>query len=760
MRVFKRHNRLMAGLAVVCGLIATSTAVAAVVRRPTTAGVKVETTRKIESTSAVELRAVVVTARRVKENLQHVPDSIITFTPTIIKRAGIRTFQDFANLVPSLNFGNSCAFECGQAAIISMRGVGNGQQGWPSVAYIVDGVPATSLSEVSSGAALNNIKRITVLRGPQSALYGFNAIAGAILITTKQPTNHWEGNVRLLYGNGNNRQLGGEISGPLIQNKLLFKINASYRDDNGLIRSARNGADLDFKDWRQVGLELLYKPFANLKIDLRGNMDRQHNGAVFEEVVPSEAYANDFNAPYTNPYETTPGVQNNSIDQWSAHIKWNFDSMSLISVTAFTHADFNLPYSNAGCYQDTTDPIVPAPGGGAQCIIGPAYGDNAAPGQIINDFYTDLQYYRTVYQDLRLASHNTGPLKWTIGVSALYRRTREGFNDGVLVAPVVTNSNLTLVNLQPKFENLFRSWHKNFDNWWGVYGQVIWNVTHRLQLTVAGRYDEERYASTAYTNRAMNTVLPFETARGPENTQHRRGSAFQPKGSVSYRFTPNVMGYATVSRGFRAGYFLNGEYTLPEETTNYELGIKSTIAHRIRLNADVFRILYYKQQFTALSSSYPFLISTTIPLTRINGVEIDPTIMLSRFVRLGLGVSYLNAEVSNHTASPNTPKLQAAPTLDVTVPIANDWSGFLHIDDRYDSYEYLQTNDQQYVGAVNLLNVRLGVENGRYSVSAFVRNAADRRYQPAGAAALGPVGWIRFENEPRSYGIELHARLF
>lgn len=754
MRLIERFSRLAPSVIALYGLMWTGMTFAATSANPviTDSG-----TENSQSKGTMQLQEVTVTARRFKEDLQKVPVSFVSFTPTTIRQAGIQTFSDLATLVPSLNFESSCAFECGQSALISMRGVGNGQQGWPSIAYIVDGVPATSLNDIDAGS-LNDIESVQVLRGPQSALYGFNAIAGAVIITTRRPTNHWQGDARMLYGNGNDRQVGGDVSGPIIPSKLLVRLSASYRDNTGLFRSASNGIPLSFQLWKQVGLQVIWMPTSNLTVDLQGNMDREHDGAVYEEKVPSAAYATDFSAPYTNPRRAFPGVEDRSIDSWSAHVKWDFGPMSLISVTAFNHTDENVPNSSL-CYDDPNDPIVPAPGGGAGCLFGPAYGSAAAPGQAIDNFYSDLNHYRSIYEDLRLASQGAGPLEWTVGFTKLYRRAVEGFDAGVIQAPIVTPGNITLVSLQPQFLNLFPSWHRNFDNWWGVYGEVIWNATQRLQFTAAARYDDERYSSISYTSRAMTTPVSFATAAGPELTQRDSGESFQPSGTVSYHFTDKVMAYTTVSRGFRAGYFFNGNYTLPEHTTNYEVGVKSTIANRIRLNADVFHIKYSQQQFSFIISHFPFQESTTIPLTRINGVELDSTVIVSRFVKVGLGLSYLNAEVSDHTASPNTPKLQVVPNLDLNYPFGGDWSVFAHLDDRYNSGEYLSTSDQQYQGPTNLLNVRLGVEDDRYSVAGFVSNAANRRFQPTAGTVLG-AGWIRYMNEPRTYGVEVRARFY
>jgi iron complex outermembrane receptor protein len=326
------------------------------------------------------------------------------------------------------SFGS--AFRAGEFDL-SMRGIGNTQDGWASVSYLVDRVPADSTDSIASGS-LEDIQRIEVLRGPQSALYGFNAIAGAINVITKRPTNDWVFETRTLCGNGDDRQIGATVSGPIIPDTLLFRLTASYRDDDGLIRSAANGDDLDFNLDKQVQGRLIFTPVDNLEIDLRANFDRQHDGAAYEDKVPSEAYLNDFNPGYARR-SADPGYEDRALDKLAARIQWDLDLVSLISVTGFDHIDQQLDEDM--CYDDPNDPLLPGPGGGAICLFGPAYGSAAPPGAPINDFYDGLNDFRTLTQDLRIASRGNDTLQWTAGVSTLSRRYLSGFDGSILFSP-------------------------------------------------------------------------------------------------------------------------------------------------------------------------------------------------------------------------------------------------------------------------------------------------------------------------------------
>lgn len=699
-----------------------------------------------EETSAtdesLQVQEIVVTARRRAESLQNVPDSVTAFTAANIVNAGISQIGDFAALTPNLTFQEGSAYRAGLFNL-SMRGIGNGQEGWPSVSFLVDGVPADSTDSINSGS-LDDVERIEVLRGPQSALYGFNAIAGAINIITRKPTNDQAFEVRALYGNGNDRQISAAVSGPIIQDRLLFRLSAGYRDDAGLIESASNGLDLAFQLRKQANGRLLFTPVDGLEFDLHANIDVERNGSSYNDKLPSSAYLDDF-GPAFQARRGLAGAEDRNLYQLALRAQWDLRSVSLISVTGFSHVDQNL--ISSVCYDDPGDPALPAHGGGAQCLFGPAFGQAALPGQAIDDLYNGRDDFRTVTEDLRLESRGNQSLQWTLGASALHRTYLSGFDAGLLLAP------------DDSFVTLYPTWNLKKDRWWGTYGQLTWKVAPKWELTAAGRYDREQYANTGYTDRSQSVVIPVLSENGtPIDTQHKTGNAFQPKGQASYHFTDEVMGYVTVSRGFRAGYFSSGSFTLPEHTTNYELGVKSLfLERRIEANAAAFHIDYSDQQFSTITTEAPYRLSVTIPKTRINGLELESTFIATSFLNFSMGMGYLDAKVADGTTSPAAPRFNMNASADFAYPIVAGWKAALHVDDRFNTSQYLSTGNTQQVPEKNYVNLRAGVRNEHYDIMGFVKNLTDERQATYASVDDFTGGYPRYQNLPRSYGIEVRA---
>jgi iron complex outermembrane receptor protein len=135
---------------------------------------------------------IVVTARQRSESLQQVPDSITAFSAKTIQEAGIRSIDDVTALMPNISLVDSQ--DAGTVAI-NIRGIGQVRNGEAPVALVIDGVQMTSTDMIKQ--ALVDLDQIEVLKGPQGALYGRNAIGGAINITTKRPTNELQGLARL-----------------------------------------------------------------------------------------------------------------------------------------------------------------------------------------------------------------------------------------------------------------------------------------------------------------------------------------------------------------------------------------------------------------------------------------------------------------------------------------------------------------------------------------------------------------------------------
>lgn len=710
---------------------------------------------------------IVVTARRRTERLQDVPDAVTAFTSATIEKAGIQSFGDFANLTPNLTFEDASSYSAGESSI-TLRGIGNGQQGWPSVSFLVDGVPLDSLDSLADGT-LTDIERIEVLRGPQSALYGFNAIAGAINLITRRPTNAFHGQFKTIYASGDDKSVLGTVSGPIAKDLLLFRLSGYLRDAKGLITSASNGRKVDPVNQKKINGELLFTPDAAFELGLKGEYNNVVQGSTYQAKILTADQFNDF-SPSLDPRRRLIGRQGHEVYQLSMRAIYHAPFADLISITAYTHT--NQDAQSSLCYDDPDSPLFDAypatPGAQAGCIFKvPVFGSAAVSGQPVDQYFLALEQYRTFFQDLRLQSTTKGRLNWTIGANYLSRNAFNGFDAGLINAPAAGGAGCANgfgldLSRCGALTRLFPRWDARSDRWWGIYGQASYDITDKLQLTVAGRYDSQRYRSTQYTDRERTTIVQaIDTSGGRVDSQNQSSRRFQPKAQLSYKLLPDVMAYAVYSEGYRAGFFNTGQFTRPESTKNYEGGVKSSFeigGMRAVVNVAAFHIDYSDQQFSKGIATPPFRIAVTIPKTSIDGMELEATLHPSRALSLTGSAGYLNAKVADGTRAPFTPHWTLIGSADYAHPLAGDLGVTAHIDFRHNSSLYLTTGNQQLNPARSYLNLRGGLTWKTVSLTGFVKNATDERDVPRPIVALSTGGFVRFINLPRQYGVQLDVQ--
>jgi iron complex outermembrane recepter protein len=707
-----------------------------------TVSVRAQTSQADSSDSAAgpSVQEIVVTARKREEKLQDVPDAITALTAATLESAHVREVGDFTALIPNLNFRDGSAFQAGYFNL-SMRGIGQGQAGWPSVAFIVDGVPADSSDELTS-SNLTDVERIEVLRGPQSALYGAGAIAGAINVVTKRPTNELQAEGRLAYGNGQDRQADAAVSGALIPDKLFARVSASYRDFAGVIDSASNGIPLDTRARRQVQGRVIFDPVSNFEVDLRGSYVSNHNGSTYQDNLPSVDCINDFDSTY-NARRRQRGQDDMTLGRIALRMQLTLDAFAVTSVTSYSKTIENTFVDI--CYDDPDDPLYPRqPDGGITCLSGTeAYGSAALPGQAIENMYQDRVLRKSYMEDVRVESTSGGPIGWLVGASGMRRDSLDGFYTLNLVAP------------DQAHQILYSDWNVLHDRWWGVYGQVSAKILDNWELTFAGRYDHQQYENTTYTDESLQTNVPVYTPDGVlVPSQQQSATAFQPKGQISYHIDPDRMAYLTVSRGFRAGYFNVGSYGVPEHTTNYEVGFKSEwLHHRISSNLALFHIDYSDQQTSSVTSEPPY----RFPNTRINGAEWETSAAISSHFSLSTGLAYLNARVADGTRSPAAPLFSGSLSAQLTQPITAAWRFTGRADLTFHSHEFLQINNAEGIPDNRFLNLRGGFENDHYGIYGYGRNVTNTREATMLGAYIG-THYLRYQNLPVTYGVEVQAR--
>lgn len=696
-----------------------------------------------EGTSADDADAgnvIIVTARGRDESLQDIPESIIALDSEAIEARGIVDIQGVVNQVP--NFFSRETFRAG-VTFYTIRGITSGQQGWAPITYVVDGVKTATLDAINQNALID-IERIEVLKGPQGGLYGAGAIGGAVNITTKAPTDDFEGQFIGSYGNGNDVTLRGTVSGPLAEDLAYFKLTGYYRDTDGLTDTIE-GEDIDFEQTSMIRGALVLTPTDNLQIDLRAAYTDIEAGAATQArfgAGPSEV--NIFERS-RDPSRGIIGVENRQITDLSAQIELDLDFGVLSSTTGYLEIDQDL----FGSVSWTAQPGLGDPP--AFGLFGPLFGANALPAndpaaatQPFDQFQSLFDDFEIFTQDLRLVSNSDQRLRWLAGVEYIERKASQGLAVGFLLGPD-GGTQLPLLN---RFDN-------KTDEIWGVFGQLQYDLTDRLELTVAARYDEDNFDTRQFDANTGNLVQQTNAGGALVDVLSDTDNGFQPKVTLAYEASDDVNIYATYAQGFRFGFFNTGNLTDEETTTNYEIGFRSTLADgALSLNGSVFYIDYSDQQLTTAIATPPFRLTTNIPNTEIFGFEADFNYQASDVFQFNGAIGFLDAEIANGGGRPPaTLKWTANLGGQFSVPVSSDIDFIGRADWRYQGSHILTDGaaNTYNINAVHLIDVRAGVEGDNWKLLAYARNLADERF----ATDVAFVGFfIRDYNDPQSYGVE------
>ena len=449
------------------------------------------------------LEEIVVTARRTEESLQEVPISISAFTAADIEEAGLRSVEDLALQTPGFSF-RSAFGRTGDRPVI--RGQSN-IQGEPNASFFIDGV---FVSGSISGYDLDNLERVEVIRGPQSALYGRRTFSGAINYITARPTDELSGRFSGTVGDNGLWDTAGSISGPIIGDTLLFQANARYYERDGYYtNTVTNRKDVGGQETRSVGGTLYWLPTENFEAMLRFNWTRND-----DEHFPITLYGSGNNncflpqqigvsgPPFTGTpiYSTrqrgyfcgvfgeptplslsTDGFADGGVDaglkreafRYSLVLDWDLGGYQLTSVSAFNESSL---YS--GVDQDYS--AIRGARGAFETV----------------SFEKGARDYS---QELRILSPRDERLRWLGGVYYFKDESGDRFS-GDLSGTVASGApvSLTAQATADEVENQ------------SVFGMVEFDVTDRFTLTAEARYarDKITFSGQSNYNRPAPTPIP------------------------------------------------------------------------------------------------------------------------------------------------------------------------------------------------------------------------------------------------------------
>jgi iron complex outermembrane receptor protein len=552
---------------------------------------------------AQERDEIIVTARQRAESVQDVPATVTVLPTVTLDRAGVERPEDFIFLTPGVTIVD--AAEVGDTQI-NIRGINGARDAETSFAFILDGVLLTNPS--SFNREFGELQQIEILKGPQGALYGRNAAAGAMIVTTKKPGDEFEGQAKFSYANHQSYFASAYVSGPLIKDALYASLAGDFRETDGFYRNTFLGANNvdDFENFNIRG-RVLWEPAEGTSLDTKVRYGEVDAAAIsFNAVFQLPDLAAAFMVPqiFEDPNERTFVFQPNidpDNNQEALEISTKLDHETPIgTLTAWalysdikqdfladgTSAAFGFFNPEPSCRATTAglnaagvqlpppqfigmvpEPAFLVPGGS---FFGP-YTPTTCDG-----YQFQVRNQEDFSFEVRLTSPSDQALRWLVGGYYLDIDRQVG------VATIVDDGTAPIASLiNPRTDQLL---YDDFDSRViAGFGQLAYDVTPDFEVAFAGRFDSERrrvnnlVPTTQLTNFIdFNPVdgngdfNPFNDGGSPLNpgldpTLNPGGivpaeetfSQFQPKVSLSWDATDDLALFANWGIGFKSGGFNN-----------------------------------------------------------------------------------------------------------------------------------------------------------------------------------------------------------
>jgi iron complex outermembrane recepter protein len=730
--------------------------------------VKVKDSKEININlkEAIEsLEEVVVTAENRSVSAQRVPISLELVTGKTIQKQGVTDLLQLQNIAPSLNIVTNTIFNQ-----INIRGVGsNDGSNEMSDQAVTVGIDGEYLNRpVALNAAMFDLDRVEVLKGPQGTLYGRNATAGAVNIIAKKPTQNREVEFGANVGNYSTLKLNGAFNLPLgkiaaIRVAGLLSKHDGYRESSGT--GAFNGRIDNGNFWAvRAGLDL--NPTKKLNIYLAGELNKTDQQAPSQYGV---ALGNIEAIKNTVPKTWTTTLPNDFPVATAGFMK--IDQQAIRGKISYNFGKAQLTYSGGIRAADMT---------GYQPLNG------FIPETF--SFYNDLSY-NTQSHELRL-NGESAKLNWQIG--GFYGKENQDVRRGLFLP-----SAAGAFGGQVPFLNFFFRDVTSTSS--AIFGQATYNVNEKLGLTLGLRNTTDKKtrsgADLASAPFGPPSIIRFfypnvPTSPSQAGLKPLTGVMLENSwnqttytAGVEYKADANKMLFAKVSRGYKAGGFDNiGEYD-PEQLIAYEIGTKNKLAgNKLKLNASFFYYDYSNQQVSVFINTAVGGGIKNAGKSSIKGFDLELEYAISKNDRLKLTANLLDAKLDNLRIFTNITVGGAAateqildgnrpvqaPTTTLTARYDHDFKvgkGTLNagVQTLFKSDYYLQpynlAMDKQEAYTKTDVNLTYTTGNGKYDIGLYAQNLEDNRiktYASVNGGTINIYNWIF--GSPRLMGLQANVR--
>ncbi|MBH3340596.1 TonB-dependent receptor [Pseudomonas mendocina] len=738
----------------------------------------------------------IIGASHRSEPARQVPGSVLSIDGQRLREAGLDDVGTLAQHVPGLMLSAPNP----RYTAIGIRGLGSssandGLDG--SVAVYLDGVYLGRQGMIPLDFA--DFERVEILRGPQATLYGKNATAGAINLSSRMPSFVNEGQGEISLGQDGLRHYRASLSGPLVEEVLAARLSVFDVSRDGDIDNRFNGRQLNEQDRQGLRGQLLWTPNEHFSARLIGEYTARDESAV---LTASHLSAT------TRQRAAFVGYQPLPVAPFARRVEQN-DGNSLhtvqrgLTLQLDQHLGNELTLTSISGYRDWSyDSRHDA--------------DSMAISVARSEVGLDHHQFS---QEFRLAQSLGPRFDYLLGAYYLQQRLERDVDvafgrdaaafflgDRPEVAVLGITPTMVPAYLLQGAEQYFRGGQDSDTQ--AVFGQFTWRPTERLAITPGLRYSLER--KRGEITRQVGGLAPLgldpvsqlggqllrDIALGGAYGRRNRIEEDHLSGqlALSYEFNDAVVGYARWSRGYKAGGInleVTGDAIAPvfdaERATALELGIKSRWWDQ-RVSLDVALYQTDVDDYQALSNSEP-VDELSPPLrdslinvgkVRLRGIEVDGRVQLAPEIGWRLGLALSDARYRSFENAPcppesgavscdlsgkqlfNAPRWSLSTGVDYRRPLDDGLELFGALDYSWRSgyYGVLERGTGSYQSAYGLTDLRLGIGqlDQRWAVELWARNLFDQEYANAFYATLGSGDYGLLPGAPRSLGVTLRAR--
>ncbi len=749
-------------------------------------------------TSGIE--EIIVTANKLNsQKVLDLPISIQAISGDALQAGNVSGIMDVAGQIPGLSIQD---LGPGDKKYV-IRGINSTGDATTGVYYgeaVISGSNADDGGGFEPDIRLYDMDHIEVLRGPQGTLYGASSMSGTIRFIPKSPDLNNLGGYLTMEGSqtehaSGNYNFNGAVNLPIIDGMLALRLVGWKLYDSGYINQIRVGEGVTGLVNVGTAANPNYQstPIPGIGFVKGVNDDEVGGGRASIRFQPTDNLTID--ATYTSQTETSGGssrytpagvaafnggpiapVQGCDLCNTDVTLSPWSDNIKIFGLTVAYKTAFGMVTGTTNQFNRTTDftfdstPVlvsfdVPVP---AETLEPRTRKVNSSEIRFASDLPSPVNFVAGVYREHE--SQNLAVQVITTGAN------------GLVTGPFSTLTSADALDFPGVGNTFFGRTDSREDTQYAGFGEATWKITDAWTAVAGIRYFTETL------NGVQTQTHPFGGFPGAPNLvpivdPQETFNKVTWKGNVSYKFSEQLLGYGTVSTGFRSGGLnavsepfepIPSAYS-PDSLTNFEVGAKGRLFDGMfDYQADVYFIKWDNIQVQETTADGAFVYQGNAGTAHSKGVEFEFTAHPIQYLSMSFAGSYQDTYLTqgataaqyalNPTlgrtgdAIPNVPKFQLNLGLNYTAPLTGSWQGVVAADVTYRDAEnaYFASNAQYNIDLApyTLLNLRFGVIDGPWTANLFARNLTDKRAEVSAInSSQDPDGLLTVR--PRTIGVNL-----